>query len=176
MIDKTQNGALIWNIGKFVSKGDYYYAVVPEHPNRTKNNYVLLHRVLMENHLGRLLDSDEIVHHIDENKKNNEISNLQVMKALEHVLHHVKQKGETLLEMKCPCCKTVFSKPKNKTHVGKKEGKTTFCSASCRGKFWRDVQLNRITTDQVESAISENILKEYNFLDNTEGTHLQETP
>jgi cell division protein FtsL len=176
MINITQKGALIWNIKKLVSKGDYYYAVVPNHPNATKRGYVLAHRVIMENHLGRLLDKNEVVHHIDENKKNNDINNLQLMKASEHASHHAQQKGETMLEMKCPHCNIVFSRPRNKTHIGKKQGKTTFCSASCRGKFWRDAQLGRLTTNQVESAISVNILREYNSLDNTEGTHLQETP
>ena len=33
----------------------------------------------MENHLGRLLNSDEVVHHKDHNKFNNDISNLEVM-------------------------------------------------------------------------------------------------
>lgn len=166
----------MWNIKKIVSKGDYYYAVVPEHPNRTKNNYVLLHRVVMENHLGRLLGRDEIVHHIDENKKNNEITNLKLMTAKEHCSHHAQQHGEMMLEIKCPYCKNVFTKARNKTHIGKKVGRVTCCSTSCRGKFWRDVQLGRLTTHQVESAISENILREFNSLDNTEGTHLQETP
>lgn len=30
-------------------------------PNATKNGYVLLHRVVMENHLGRLLEKNEVV-------------------------------------------------------------------------------------------------------------------
>ena len=50
-------GAVSWKIEKVVSKGDYLYAVVKDHPNRTKNNYVLLHRVIVENYLGRLLNS-----------------------------------------------------------------------------------------------------------------------
>lgn len=174
MIKDTLNGALIWNIRKFVSKGDYYYAVVPEHPNRTKNNYVLAHRVIMENHLGRLLDTNEIVHHIDGNKKNNLIENLQLMTSSEHSSLHGNEKGITMVELKCPECNNIFSKPKRQTHL-QKGGKTTFCSRSCRAKFWRNVQLNR-RTYQVESAISENILREFNSLDNPEGTHLQETP
>jgi hypothetical protein len=60
----------MWNIVRRVKKGDYIYAVVPDHPNRTKNNYVLEHRVVMENELGRLLLPNEIVHHKDGNKKN----------------------------------------------------------------------------------------------------------
>lgn len=59
----------MWNVKKIINKGDYKYALVPEHPNCTKNGYVLLHRIVMENHLGRLLNTNEIVHHIDHNKK-----------------------------------------------------------------------------------------------------------
>lgn len=63
-----------------MSKGDYNYAVVSEHPKRTKNNYVLEHRVVMENHLGRLLNENEVVHHINGNKKDNRIENLKLLK------------------------------------------------------------------------------------------------
>lgn len=59
----------MWNIEKIVSKGDYFYAVVPDHPNKIKYNYVLLHRVIIENSLGRLLTSEEVVHHKNHNKK-----------------------------------------------------------------------------------------------------------
>ena len=58
-----KKGAVSWKIKKIVSKGDYLYAVVDEHPRRNKHSYVLLHRVLMENHLGRILNHDEVVHH-----------------------------------------------------------------------------------------------------------------
>ncbi len=166
----------MWNIRKIVSKGDYYYAVVPEHPRRTKNNYVLLHRVLMENHLGQLLDSDAVIHHINGHKKDNRISNLQIMTASQHASIHAKEKGETMCELKCPQCKRNFIRRKRQTHLIKTKNKCTCCSLSCRGKFWRDVQLDRLTTRQVESAVSENILRELNSLDDAEGTHLQETP
>ena len=59
----------MWNIEKIVKKGDYLYAVVKEHPKATKHGYVLLHRVVMENHLNRLLNEDEVVHHRNKDKK-----------------------------------------------------------------------------------------------------------
>lgn len=62
----------MWNIQKIVHKGDYDYAVVPEHPKAIKHGYVLLHRIVLENYLGRILDDGEISHHINEDKKNNE--------------------------------------------------------------------------------------------------------
>lgn len=48
----------------------------------------LHHRYVMEQHLSRKLRSDEIVHHIDENKQNNDISNLEIMTRSQHASHH----------------------------------------------------------------------------------------
>lgn len=39
---------MLFEIKKVIKKGDYLYALVPDHPNATKNGYVLLHRVVME--------------------------------------------------------------------------------------------------------------------------------
>lgn len=46
-------------------------------------------RLLMEEFLGRKLESDEVVHHINGNKKDDRIQNLEVMDEREHQsLHH----------------------------------------------------------------------------------------
>lgn len=47
-----------------------------------------LHRYVMEQHLGRKLLESEHVHHIDGDKSNNDISNLQVMDIKEHSKLH----------------------------------------------------------------------------------------
>lgn len=47
-----------------------------------------VHVVAMEQHIGRSLTDGECVHHIDENKQNNDISNLMLMTTAEHVRHH----------------------------------------------------------------------------------------
>lgn len=46
------------------------------------------HRILMETHLGRKLCRDEVVHHVNEDKYDNDISNLEVMSLSEHSRMH----------------------------------------------------------------------------------------
>lgn len=149
----------MWNIEKIVSKGDYDYAVIKEHPNATKHGYVLLHRAIVENHLGRLLNTNEVVHHKNENKKDNRIENLEIMEKEDHARLHALKQGRKWAILKCPSCNSIFHKPSNQTHVAK-QGLYTACSRSCNGKFSRAIQLQG-RTHIVDMAISENIVSEY---------------
>jgi hypothetical protein len=128
----------MFEIKKTIKKGQYVYALVPDHPSATKNGYVLLHRVLIENKIGRLLQKDEEVHHIDFNPKNNSEDNLQLMKACDHrQLHADLKKGRTMVALICPTCKKEFIVPKNQTHLVKGYKNPTCCSRSCRGIYSR---------------------------------------
>jgi hypothetical protein len=48
------------------------------------------HRHIMEEHIGRKLKRDEVVHHIDGDKRNNVIENLQLMSLSEHSSLHLR--------------------------------------------------------------------------------------
>lgn len=50
-------------------KGRIQLVIVEDRPNATKHGYVLEHRIVVENNLGRLLDKSEIVHHVNGDKK-----------------------------------------------------------------------------------------------------------
>jgi hypothetical protein len=130
----------MWAVERTASKGDYTYAVVLNHPNRTKDNYVLLHRIVMENFLGRLLTKDEVVHHKDENKKNNAIENLELMSKSDHVRHHNIEKGNARVKTKCPNCNVDMDIGKGQFFI-QKGCSFTACSPRCRGQYSRKIQM-----------------------------------
>ena len=59
-----------------------------------KKGNVKEHRYIMEQYLGRRLNTDEVVHHKDGNKLNNNINNLEVMKRGEHSRLHRRKELE----------------------------------------------------------------------------------
>lgn len=68
-----------------------YLLSLYEGNSRIKHEIILVHRYNMANKLGRKLRSDEVVHHIDGNKNNNSISNLEIMSVSEHSRLHAKE-------------------------------------------------------------------------------------
>ena len=66
----------VWKGGRVLA-GGYVKVRIPEHP-AASNGYVLEHRVVMEKILGRYLDGDETVHHINGNKCHNDPKNLEL--------------------------------------------------------------------------------------------------
>jgi len=65
----------------------YVLAKAPYHPHANKRGYVPLHRLLMENQLGRyLIPRRELVHHIDGDRANNNIKNLKLTTPKEHFM------------------------------------------------------------------------------------------
>lgn len=47
-----------------------------------------IHRIIMEEHLGRPLGEDEFIHHINEDPSDNRIENLEIVSNSEHRKYH----------------------------------------------------------------------------------------
>ena len=78
----------LWKGGIKKRKDGYVYIHKPEHPNNS-NGYMLEHRIVMENQLGRILSKEEIVHHVNNIKNDNRIENLMLLKdQAEHLAVH----------------------------------------------------------------------------------------
>lgn len=83
------------NYTKFCSRKCYSKAVSDKYSNFQKyiriiidGKRVLQHRYIMEIHLNRKLKSNEHVHHINHNKQDNRIENLQLLSCSEHIKLH----------------------------------------------------------------------------------------
>lgn len=86
---------------------------------------MLEHRFIVEQALGRKLDGRrEQVHHIDGDKRNNALSNLEVVSPKEHAIRHGRWKCSPTKE--CQVCGLTFTP--HPTH--RERAKT--CSTECR--------------------------------------------
>ena len=67
----------------------YNYLYLPNHPKAHSDGCVYEHIIVAEQKIGRFLTEEEVVHHIDENRKNNSPDNLIVFKTqADHTRFH----------------------------------------------------------------------------------------
>ena len=99
-----------WRGGRIVSKG-YVYVYEPNHPECLRINedrkkkangkyfrkecYVAEHRLVMEKHIGRYLERNEVVHHKNNDTQDNRIENLELFDS------NARHLAETLVGQ-CP--------------------------------------------------------------------------
>jgi hypothetical protein len=67
-----------WKGGRIIDQDGYILTKSPDHPSRDRHNYVREHRLVAEQILGRYLQPQEVVHHKDGDKQNNNPDNLEV--------------------------------------------------------------------------------------------------
>jgi hypothetical protein len=118
----------------------------------------------MEQHLKRTLSANETVDHIDRDKTNDVIENLQILSLSEHVKLDVKY--VKLVEIICVLCnKKAFKKPTNLRHNSNLKKAGPFCGKSCSGKYSRKLQLNQIEKLPVQPTVEST----YYFKDKNKG-------
>lgn len=98
-VSESMKGHIPWNKDKKQPKKiwqGYVALLAPEHPKNNRG-FVAEHRLVMEKHIGRFLESHEIVHHKNGIRDDNRIENLQLVDRKSHF-------GEVV----CPFCKKEF--------------------------------------------------------------------
>lgn len=79
--------------GKYIDDKGYIRMLKPDHP-KSIHGYVYEHRMVMEDFLCRQLNSWETIHHINEIKIDNRLSNLYLCSYREHSAIH--REGKTI--------------------------------------------------------------------------------
>ena len=78
---------------RFIDERGYTLILCPNHPNKKHRNYIYEHRRVMEIHLGRFLENEEIVHHLNGNKSDNRIENLKLFSShSEHTKYEAEKR------------------------------------------------------------------------------------
>lgn len=97
MYGKRREKCPRWKGGRKIRKDGYILVVAPDgYPNPADSyhksiSYVLEHRLVVETNIGRYLNQDEVVHHINGNTSDNRIENLQLINSqAEHAALHKK--------------------------------------------------------------------------------------
>lgn len=67
-----------WKGGQYLDSAGYVRELCKDHPYAFRDGYVLQHRLVMEERLGRYLEPNETVHHKDGNRQNNDPDNLEL--------------------------------------------------------------------------------------------------
>ena len=81
-----------WKGGRCVNSQGYILIYKPDHPFSNTRGYVREHRLVMEENIGRYLEPNEAVHHINGNKSDNRIENLQLMTHSQHNSYESQKK------------------------------------------------------------------------------------
>lgn len=87
-----------WKGGRFRTTDGYIRILRPGHLSANGRGYVMEHRLVMEEHLGRDLEPSEIVHHINGIRDDNRIENLILVTRDNH-------RGKVV----CPRCQHTFA-------------------------------------------------------------------
>lgn len=79
----------IGGVGTRKKRNDGYIAIYfPDHPCASKDHYVMEHILVMEANIGRHLNEDECVHHINEKRDDNRLCNLLLITKSDHMSYH----------------------------------------------------------------------------------------
>ena len=144
----------------------YVVSSITTRERRNKSNFVREHVLVAEQKLGRRLKKGEVVHHIDENKSNNNPDNLIVFASnADHSAYH---KGCEIYEkdgiwyakrktLTCEWCGRKFE------YQNRKIRKHIYCSHECYSKAQEKIKIdNNLVT--VQDIIKQLTINNGNFL------------
>lgn len=119
--------------------GRKHVVIVNSNGSKTTKSYP---RYLMEQHLGRTLDSSETIDHINNDFSDDRIENLQILSLADNAKKEMSrpERAKKFYDFICPCCGAQASKQLNQVTMNLKRGKAgPFCSRKCAGTMQHKV-------------------------------------
>ncbi len=104
------------------------------------------HRLLMEKHLGRRLNRNEVVHHINEDRRDNRLENLRVMSLGEHARLHFDDERMSTAKLDEASVRAVLHLLDERVaewRVGQMFGVSRRCIRDIKhGRTWKHIERN----------------------------------
>ena len=126
---------------------------------RYRNRYCYEHHYVYWKNTGHILNENELIHHINGDKRDNTFENLELSTLKEHGALHGSEKLVNLVELKCPVCGLVFIRSKRHTHLVNKKRNLTCCSRKCSASLSTIYKYNRM--DIIEEYKKMNVISEF---------------
>lgn len=117
-----------------INAPDCYPGHVYIRKNR-KARYCYEHHAVYWLNKGVLPNKLQVIHHKDGDTRNNNFDNLELLSRSEHNRNHARERGKTMLLIKCPVCGIEFEREKRHSFLSKRKDRFTTCSPRCSGKL-----------------------------------------
>lgn len=135
-----------------MKNGPYTLVIAPAgYPGRKyRGRYVYEHHLVWWLNTGQLLPDGYVLHHKDENKTNNLITNLCLASRSDHSRTHYSGGTAAYLSLYCSLCQFPFMRTATKVRTKLKQGQSRFfCCRSHQVKYQRREQLReRVSNPQ----------------------------
>lgn len=85
--------------------------------------------------VGRILEREEEVDHVDGDKLNDDLRNLEIVTREENERRERLRNPIQIIRIECPCCGSIFEKLFYRSSMYLKNVKNNYCSRKCQGKM-----------------------------------------
>ena len=142
-----------------MKNGEYILVCAPDNfpGKKYRDKYCLEHHLIYFLNYGVVPKEDEIIHHINGNKYDNRIENLQLLTKKEHNKIHRYKNVTNLVKLKCPICNKVFIVERRNSLLVKR-CKSQCCCKDCA--YTLDA-LRRTNNEKYLKLIQGNIISEF---------------
>ena len=149
---------------QYSHKDDRYYAILYPRDGIGQNKRLTMSyaRYLMCVKEQRIIREDETVDHIDENRTNDSLDNLQILTIQQNQEKYATNRvTKKMVVLKCPICESIFEKPYNKCKlfVGRKRSQVAYCSRECLHIATSRINKSETTYEELSNG---NVVKIYN--------------
>jgi len=120
-----------------VRNGPYELVIAPEdYPGKKyRERYCYEHQLVWWERTGQVVPVGFLIHHKNEDKRDNRFNNLEMKSKGEHTRDH--NKPAKMISYRCNYCESVFERSLRVMKSSLKNGRrVSFCSRSCGAKYY----------------------------------------